>query len=157
MMQISLPMYDWPGLEAMTDAWCDGLARALARHGVDGVLAEPFRGVSVDSLWRSSEFLLSQTCGYPLLTGYRECLSLLLKLVYRTLGCIGGSYRSFIVVHRESSAASLEDLRGARCAINGVTSQSGMNVLRREVTPLARDRRIFQKLSCQGDIWTRSL
>ena len=111
MMQISLPMYDLPGLEAVTDAWCARLARALARQGVDGVPAEPFRGVSVGTLWRSSEMLLSQTCGYPLLTGYRECLSLLFKLVYRTPGCIGGSYRRFIVVHRESSAASLEDLR----------------------------------------------
>ena len=35
MMQISLPMYDWLGFEAVTDAWCAGLARALARHGVD--------------------------------------------------------------------------------------------------------------------------
>ena len=134
----------------MTDAWCAGLARAPARHGVDGVPAEPLRGVSVDTLWRSSELLLSQTCGYPLLTGYWECLFLLLAPVYRTPGCIGGSYRSFIGVNRESSAASREDLRGARCTINGVTSQSGMNVLRREVAPLARDRRFFSEVVMSG-------
>ena len=64
--------------------------------------------------------------------------ALALKPVYRTPGCIGGSYRSFIVVHRESSAASLEDLRGARCTIDGVASQSGINMLRREVVVFFR-------------------
>ena len=34
MMQISLPMCDLLALEAVTDTWCAGLARALARHGV---------------------------------------------------------------------------------------------------------------------------
>jgi ABC-type phosphate/phosphonate transport system substrate-binding protein len=148
--QISLPMYDLPGVEKATDAWCAGLARALKREGVTDAPRQLTRGLSVAELWRSPELLLSQTCGYPLITAYADDLSLLLAPVYKTLGCDAAGYRSFIVVYADSTAKSLEDLRGARCAINGQTSQSGMNVLRRTVAPLARDGRFFSEIIVSG-------
>ncbi|MDD9916171.1 MAG: PhnD/SsuA/transferrin family substrate-binding protein [Rhodospirillaceae bacterium] len=143
-------MYDLPCVKAATDAWCAGLSRALANEGFDGAPETLTRGEGVDALWRSPDLLLSQTCGYPLLTSYRDCLSLLLTPVYRTPGCTGGKYRSFTVVSRDSTAQSLADLRGSRCAINGATSQSGMNVLRREIAPLARDGRFFSEIVVSG-------
>lgn len=151
MMQISLPMYDLPCVRTATDAWAAGLARALAGEGVEDVPETLTRGVGVADLWRAPDLLLSQTCGYPLITAYADALSLVLAPVYATPGCSGGSYRSFVVVHEGNAAASLEELRGARCVINGPTSQSGMNVLRREVAPLARDGRFFGGVSVSGN------
>lgn len=149
-MQISLPMYDLPCVTNATDAWAAGLARALGREGVKDAPLSLTRGRSVAELWRSPDLLLSQTCGYPLITAFADDLSLLLTPVYRTQGCDGGGYRSFIVVHENNPAESLEDLRGSRCVINGPTSQSGMNVLRREVAPLARDGRFFSDVIVSG-------
>ena len=149
-MQISLPMYDLPFVTAATDAWASGLAKALAKEGVEDAPESLTRGLSVAELWRSPDLLLSQTCGYPLTTAYADDLSLLLTPVYRTPGCEGSGYRSFVVVHKDNTADSLEDLRGTRCAINGLTSQSGMNVLRREVAPLARDGRFFSEVIVSG-------
>ena len=72
-MQLSLPMYDLPCVEAATNSWCAGLGRALAEEGFDEAPETPTRGVSVEALWRSPDLLLSQTCGYPLLTAFPDC------------------------------------------------------------------------------------
>ncbi|NKB56683.1 MAG: PhnD/SsuA/transferrin family substrate-binding protein [Alphaproteobacteria bacterium] len=149
-MQISLPMYDLPCVEKATDAWGEGLVRALEREGVSDVTARLTRGKSVDELWRSPDLLLSQTCGYPLLTEFANDLFLLLTPIYQTPGCEGASYRSFIVVHADNDAETLDDMRGSRCAINGPTSQSGMNVLRRTVAPLTRDGQFFSEVVVSG-------
>lgn len=149
-MQISLPMYDLPCVKAATDAWGKGLARALAHEGVADTTISLTRGRSVEELWRSPDLLLSQTCGYPLLTEFSADLSLLLTPVYRVPGCDGSAYRSVIVVHEENTVESLKDLRGARCVINNAHSQSGMNVLRREVAPLAKDGRFFSEVIVSG-------
>ncbi len=56
----SLPMYDLPGVERDVDALWAAIAE---RSGVDPVRLHP------DDLhrhWRSGEFVLSQTCGFPL-------------------------------------------------------------------------------------------
>ncbi len=143
-------MYDLPCVSDATDAWASGLGKALAKEGVEDAPASLTRGLSVAELWRSPDLLLSQTCGYPLITAYADDLSLLLTPVYRTPGCEGSGYRSFVVVHKDNAAKSLEDLRGSRCAINGATSQSGMNVLRREIAPLARDGVFFSEVIVSG-------
>ncbi len=150
MTQISLPMYDLPCVEAATNAWAAGLARALVQEGILDAPEQLTRGKTVAELWRSPDLLLSQTCGYPLITAFAIDLSLLLAPVYATPGCEGADYRSFIVVHADNAAASLEDLRGTRCAINGQTSQSGMNVLRRTITPFAREGRFFSEVIVSG-------
>ena len=149
-MQVSLPMYDLPCVAAATDDWVEGLARAMAKQGIENAPAALTRGVGVADLWRSPDLLLSQTCGYPLTTAYADDLALLLAPVYRTPGCAAADYRSFVVVREDSEAETLADLRGARCAVNGATSQSGMNVLRREIAPLAEGGRFFSEVIVSG-------
>lgn len=149
-MQISLPMYDLPCVRAATDDWGEGLARALSREGVANSPLSLTRDRTVEELWRSPDLLLSQTCGYPLLTEFAEDLTLLLTPIYRTQGCEGNGYRSFVVVHAENTAQNLEDLRGARCAINNWHSQSGMNVLRCAIAPMAREGKFFSEIIVSG-------
>jgi hypothetical protein len=53
----NLAMYDLPEVAAANDALWSGMARALAREGLDGVPRALTRGVDLDQLWRGSELL----------------------------------------------------------------------------------------------------
>ncbi|MDA1098886.1 MAG: PhnD/SsuA/transferrin family substrate-binding protein [Proteobacteria bacterium] len=145
-----LTMYDLEPVRAATDAWWAGLARACAREGIADVPDQLWRGGQREELWRAPNLLLSQTCGYPLLKQFTSHLTLLATPVYGAVGCDGPNYCSLIVVGADSQASTLEDLRGGVCAINDWESQSGMNVLRYTIAPLARDGRFFGDVTVAG-------
>ena len=88
------------------------------------------RRLGKDSGWRAADLLFSQTCGYPLATGYREVLRPLLTPHYAVPGCNGPMYRSLFVVREDDPRVDLQSFRGSRCAVNGMDSQSGCNALR---------------------------
>ncbi len=145
-----LTMYDLEPVRAATDAWWAGLARACRLEGIGDVPGALWRGGPREDLWRAPNLLLSQTCGYPFLKHFRADLQLLATPVYGALGCDGPNYRSLIVVGADNPARTLADLRGAVCAINDWDSQSGMNVLRHSIAPLARDGRFFAQVKVAG-------
>jgi ABC-type phosphate/phosphonate transport system substrate-binding protein len=62
---------------------------------------------------------------------------------YRAEGCEGAWHRSALVVRRDDPAETLADLAGRRAAMNARDSNTGMNLLRAAVAPLARDGRFF--------------
>ena len=66
--------------------------------------------------------------------------------VYDHPGCGGPFKCSFIVVGEDSGARSLEDLRGTRAAINEPFSNSGVNLFRAAIAPLARNGRFFSSV-----------
>ncbi len=150
MRMAGLPMYDLAPVRGAVDAWWAGLARACQREGLEGVPGDLWRTGSREDLWRAPELLLSQTCGYPLLKHFTDHLTLLATPIYGADGCDGPTYRSLIVVAADSPAKDLEDLRGGICAINDWDSQSGMNVLRHTIAPLARDGRFFGAVKVAG-------
>lgn len=143
-------MYDLAPVRGAVDGWWAGLARACRREGLEGVPAELWRAGGREELWRTPELLLSQTCGYPLLKHFTDDLTLLATPVYGAKGCDGPNYRSLIVVGAQNPAESLEDLRGGVCAINDWDSQSGMNVLRHAIAPLAREGKFFGAVKVAG-------
>jgi ABC-type phosphate/phosphonate transport system substrate-binding protein len=137
----SLPMYDMhrPSLTAL---W-QGITSRLRMAGLSQVpdrLTWPARLVQH---WQASDLLLSQTCGFPLMTSLAGTVQLVGAFAYDAPGCDGVYNRSQFVVRDSDPARSLEDLRGRRVAINGTDSQSGFNSLRAQVIPLARDGRFF--------------
>ena len=111
---------------------------------------ELWRGGAQEDLWRDPALLLSQTCGYPLLKHFTAHLTLLATPVYQTQGCEGPNYRSLIVVAADNPAETLAELRGGICTINDWDSQSGMNVLRDAIAPLARGGRFFAAVKVAG-------
>ena len=129
----SLPMYDLPELRVATDAWWAGLASHFASRGVPMVPSSLQRGIPVSELWRSPELLFSQTCGYPYCRSYRDSLQLLMTPCYRVGDITGAAYQSLIIVADGDPASSLEDLDGARFAVNGFDSWSGWHTLGREL------------------------
>jgi ABC-type phosphate/phosphonate transport system substrate-binding protein len=146
----SLPMYDLPELRAATDAWWHGLARAFRREGIAEVPDSLDRRAQYADAWTLPDLLFSQTCGYPLTHELAGRVELVATPCYGAEGCEGPGYCSFVIVGADSTASAIGDLRGARCAINGLDSQSGYNVLRSLVAPLATDARFFGSVATTG-------
>jgi ABC-type phosphate/phosphonate transport system substrate-binding protein len=147
---VGLPMYDPPELHASVDAWWRGLARAIRAEGVANVPDELDRSQSLDALWGAPNLLFTQTCGFTLTGAWASRLRYLATPRHAAAGCEGSSYCSWIVVTADSPAHELEDLRGARCSINGRISHSGYNALRALIAPLAQDGRFFGSVIDSG-------
>jgi ABC-type phosphate/phosphonate transport system substrate-binding protein len=130
----ALPMYDFEELRESTDALWVAIAARLG-GAAPACLS---RDASPEQSWNDPELLLGQTCGYPLVTSLRDRVALLATPRYRAPGCAGAMYRSAVIVRAGDGASSLADLRGRRCAVNDPASNSGMNLLRAAVAPLAR-------------------
>jgi ABC-type phosphate/phosphonate transport system substrate-binding protein len=141
----ALPMYDFPELHWATDALWVAIAARVKRAP-----APLARGRALMDIWTDPDLLLAQTCGYPLVTSLSGKVRLLAVPRYRAEGCAGVMYRSAVIVRADAAAARLADLRGRRCAVNGADSNSGMNVLRAAVAPLAVDGRFFGDVLSTG-------
>lgn len=146
----SLPMYDLPALRAATDDWWAGLARHFAAAGLAGAPAALTRPGGGYDHWVGQDLLFSQTCGYPLVTELAGKVGLVATPCYDVAGCDGPLYRSVIVVAADSDAESLEDLRGARCAVSSAGSWSGHQALRDAAAPYCADRPLFGAAAASG-------
>jgi ABC-type phosphate/phosphonate transport system substrate-binding protein len=146
----SLPMYDLPEVAWATDAWWGGIARALEREGLADVPGALARSVDLGEVWRSPDFLLGQTCGYPLTHAFKDHLRLVATPVFAAEQCDGPDYCSVIMVRADDPAGSVADLRGRTAAVNGRESQSGYSALRAAVAPHARDGRFFARVVDSG-------
>ncbi|WP_422366140.1 phosphate/phosphite/phosphonate ABC transporter substrate-binding protein [Pelagibius sp.] len=150
MLSASLPMYDLPALRKETDAWWAALAAAFRAEGLKDVPDSLARSDEPAALWLSSDLLFSQTCGYPLTHSLKGKVTLLMTPVYDLEGCAGGTYYSEILVRRDADFQGLADLRGKRAAVNEAGSQSGYNVLRSAIAPLAKQGRFFAAVEESG-------
>jgi len=146
----ALPMYDPPELREATDALWAAIADRLSAGGLSLVPEKLTRDGDLAALWRRGGLLLGQTCGYPLMTQWAGRFTVVATPLYRAEGCEGPFHRSAIVVARGSTAGHLGDLRGARCAVNDWTSNTGMNLLRARVSPLAERGRFFGSVVASG-------
>ncbi len=134
---IAFPMYDI--LPAATDA----LANAVLRHFPDAHFQRP---KELLSHWRDDDMLLSQTCGYPLVTLLPE-VQVVGQFHYTAPGCEAGNYRSKLLVRQEDEGKTLVDYRGRVAAANSSDSQSGYHALRNS---LGHDDRFFQSIVWSG-------
>ncbi len=139
----SLPMYNPAEAPGASAALWSGIARHFRKAGIKDVPDRLLERPACPDHWFSDDLLFSQTCGYPLTHVLRGRVQLVATPCYETEGCEGASYCSFVIVARDSPAASLADLRGKRVAFNTPDSQSGMNALRAMIAPLAGGKRFF--------------
>ncbi|MCW4782112.1 phosphate/phosphite/phosphonate ABC transporter substrate-binding protein [Enterobacter chuandaensis] len=118
------------------------------------------RGVSVDGApgwpesdllthWQQPALILSQTCGYPLVTQLPE-VQVVGCFHYTAAGCEGSQYRSFLVAREADRHLTLADFRGRRAVCNSADSQSGFNALRKKVARLASDGPFFSQTPFSG-------
>lgn len=126
----SLAMYvSPPPIAEATRLFWKALAERIRALGLDApaVLDDDIR---YDDAWLRPDLLFGQTCGYPYVQHLRGKVQLVATPVYGLPGCDGPLKCSFIVVNANSAVASIEELRGARAAINEPGSNSGYNLFR---------------------------
>ncbi|MGF7148095.1 ABC-type phosphate/phosphonate transport system substrate-binding protein [Sphingomonas zeicaulis] len=150
MRSASLGMYDPPWLHAANDRLWALIAARLADAGIADVPTTLDRATDLDDLWRSPALLLAQTCGYPLMTELRETVQIVATPRYRVPGAEGAWHRAAIVVRAGDPANRLSDLRGRRAGVNGLNSNTGMNLFRAALAPFAREGRFFDTVCLTG-------
>jgi ABC-type phosphate/phosphonate transport system substrate-binding protein len=146
----ALPMYDFPPLHAVTDDYWSAIAARLRAAGIADVPAALTRDMGHVDTWRDPRLLFGQACQYPLACAWHELVRLVAVPAYAAPGCDGSRYRSAVIVRIGDSARKLEDLRGRRCAVNERDSNSGSNLLRAAIAPLAEHGRFFSSVELTG-------
>ncbi|EJZ20008.1 PhnD/SsuA/transferrin family substrate-binding protein (plasmid) [Rhizobium sp. Pop5] len=144
---VSIAMYatSQPLADATAELW-SFLRRTLSQAGLEDLPETLDQSIPYDEAWLRPDLLFSQTCGYPFASRLRGKVRLVATPVYGHPGCDGPLMRSFILVRKDSPLNSLEDLRGTTAAINSPDSNSGSNLFRAAVAPLARNGRFFSRI-----------
>ena len=112
----SLGMYDFSWLRRANDTFWAAVARELRSRGVQAVPQHLDSARPLDAIWRNSNLLLAQTCGYPLITSLSGRVSLVATPVYDLPGCFGATHRSLVVVRAGAAFGDVGALRGTRAA-----------------------------------------
>ena len=129
-------MYDFPWTAAANDALWAAIAARLDEAGV----AAPktlTRASDLDAQWRDPGLVFGQTCGYPYVTELKGAVVLIAAPAYAFPGCDGASHRSFIIRRASDPRRSLAEFRGATAGLNGWDSNTGMNLFRAAIAPIA--------------------
>lgn len=130
---LAFPMYAVN--RADTDALWRAVNALLLARGVS--VGDLVPGIPEEELlthWQQPGLILSQTCGYPLVTQLPD-VQVVGCFHYAAPGCEGIAYRSLLVVRQEDKHLRVDDFRGRRVVCNSPDSQSGYNTLRKRVAP----------------------
>ncbi len=152
----ALPMYDFAELRAATSAFWRAIGERLRQAGMGGVPTHLIRAPDYASAWWDPRLILGQACGYPLFSSPNASQyipnrpRIVATPVYSAPGCKGPRHRSVFIVNAKSTYATLADLRGRACAINGFDSNTGMNLLRAAIAPLAEEGSFFGSVVVTG-------
>lgn len=144
----SLPMY--LATPHHVEAFWDRLRVLLAAQGLRRLPLHLSWPTELPIHWLDPGLLLSQACGYPLVTHLTGRVRLVGTFCYQVPGSIGHLCRSQLVARAEDPNQSLADFRDGTVAYNSTDSQSGYNSLRAMVAPLAEGGRFFARAVASG-------
>jgi ABC-type phosphate/phosphonate transport system substrate-binding protein len=137
-----LLMYVAPDrVRAANEAW---LARILERLGAT---RDDPQERTLMQLWLDPDLLLSQTCGYPLMTALRGKVRVIGRPAYDLPHSVEGNHCSLLLARSDEPRTELAEFFGSHGLINNEDSNSGMNLLRHRLAPLQQDGRFFSKVS----------
>ena len=145
----ALPMYDFPWVAEATDAVWRALAGRLRESGLEAPETLERTRPAME-VWRDPRLLFGQTCGFPYWQSLRDRVSIVATPVFAFEGCDGPDHCSFVVSRKGGLRKRLEDFRGAVAAINGRDSNTGMNLFRAAVAPLANGAPFFGEVIVTG-------
>jgi ABC-type phosphate/phosphonate transport system substrate-binding protein len=143
-------MYDLPQLATATDALWRAIAERLADAGLGGVPFSLTRSTDYATAWRDPGLLLGQACGYPLMKLYSGAARIVATPLYTSPDCEGARHCSVFITNRKAGRRTLRDLRGSVCAVNSFDSNTGMNLLRAAIAPLAGGEAFFHSVVVTG-------
>jgi ABC-type phosphate/phosphonate transport system substrate-binding protein len=144
-----LPMYDFPWTAAANDALWAAISARLAEAGVPAPM-QLTRDGDLAALWRHPGLIFGQTCGYPYVTVLKDTVTLIAAPEYSFPGCEDASHRSFIIRRVSDSRRGLGEFRGATAALNAHDSNTGMNLFRAMMAPIAGGAPFFRALVVTG-------
>ncbi|MCB2253748.1 PhnD/SsuA/transferrin family substrate-binding protein [Pseudomonas chlororaphis] len=126
------------------EQWLAAILQRLGQSRLDA------SGLDLMQLWLAPDLLLTQTCGYPLMTALRGKVSVIGRPCYELPDASAGQHCSLLLGRASDPRRTLSALRGSRGVINGEDSNSGMNLLRQRLAPLQRDGRFFASVGISG-------
>lgn len=123
------------------------LARIFERLDLDRRNADH---LDLHGLWLAPELLVTQTCGYPLMTQLRGQVRVIGRPRYELPHSSHGEHCSLLLTRDDNPRTTLAAFYNSRGVINGHDSNSGMNLLRERLAPLQRDGRFFSSVGISG-------
>jgi ABC-type phosphate/phosphonate transport system substrate-binding protein len=144
-----LPMYDFPWTAAANGALWAAISARLAEAGVQSP-TRLTRGGELAVLWQHPALIFGQTCGYPYASGLKDAVTLIAAPEYSFPGCEGASHRSFIIRRASDPRCVLKEFRGAVAALNAHDSNTGMNLFRAMIAPIAGGAAFFSSIVVTG-------
>lgn len=132
---VNFPMYDWPEVSHIWDAFWDNLRKKLAGR-TDNLPKLLSRSEYIDTQWKDSNLLLGQTCGWPYVSRLADKAALVGTLDFRFSNCPAGYYHSVLICSENAemhhSAEAIEKVLSGdlRFGVNGINSQSGFRAFR---------------------------
>ena len=142
----------YPPREALTAFWT-ALAELLradaASAGLDIPQALSWPG-DVHAQWLEDDVLLSQACGFPLVTQLAGKVQLVGTFAYDAPGVQGIYCRSQLICRAEDPGQQLAQFAGSTLAYNDTISQSGYNALRALIASTTTQRPFFAQEICTG-------
>lgn len=142
-MQAAFPMYNIPEMHGFFAAFWAALRTEAERRGVAGLPVGLRYDLPPVPARIDSDITFIQVCGFPLLTRLRGQATILLTPCYALPGCQGPMHTAFFIVRDDAPIRSLADLRGKTLGTNSLLSNSGMNLPRATIAPLAGGRPYF--------------
>jgi ABC-type phosphate/phosphonate transport system substrate-binding protein len=144
-----LPMYDFPWTAVANDALWASISARLAAAGVQ---APPKlnRNGNLAALWRDPGLIFGQTCGYPYVAALKQSVTLIAAPEYSFPGCEDASHRSFVIRRATDSRHALAGFSGAIAALNAHDSNTGMNLFRATLAPIASGAAFFSSVVVTG-------
>jgi ABC-type phosphate/phosphonate transport system substrate-binding protein len=146
----AFPLYDFPQLRFETEAFWHAIAKRLRDAGLREVPNRLNRSQDYSAAWRNPGLLLGQACGCPLMKRFRDTARIVATPVYTSPGCEGSRHCSVFITNAKSKFGTLSDFRGGICAVNGFDSNTGMNLLRAAIAPLAESKPFFRSVVISG-------
>lgn len=149
-LRATLSMYDMEGpVRRANDLFWTALSQNLRERGL-AVPERLDRESHYHAVWSEPDLIFSQTCGYPYVMELRGKVRLVATPIYEFPGGQGSERASFVIAHESHPGRTLADFRGARAAINDWMSNSGMNLFRASIAPLAGEKPFFGSIRVSG-------
>ena len=140
-----LRMYVAPQpIQQANQRWLSRILERLKLHRLDA------DHLDLPGLWLSPQLLVSQTCGYPLMTQLRGQVRIIGRPRYELVHSSHGEHCSLLLTRVDNPRNRLAQFYQSRGVINGHDSNSGMSLLRHCVAPLQRDGRFFASVGISG-------
>jgi ABC-type phosphate/phosphonate transport system substrate-binding protein len=144
-----LSMYDFPWTARANDALWASISTRLAEAGIQSPKALT-RGPDLAAQWRSPGLTFGQACGYPYVTALKDVVTLIAAPEYVFPGCDGAAHRSFLVCRARDPRRALGEFRGSTAALNAHDSNTGMNLFRAAIAPIAAGAPFFRAVVVTG-------